>query len=191
MSNVRVCVGAIGGAYGVRGEVRLKSFCAVPEDIETYGPLTREDGTGAFTLAIIRPIKLGFCARIAEIRNKEEADALKGTLLYAPRERLPHLPDDEFYHADLIGLEVVDTGGTPLGHVKSVQNHCAGDLLELQASQAEQTFTLARQQLGIQQELASAERERALLAAQTQENIAKQNLLLASASGPAPKPKRK
>ena len=132
MSNVRVCVGAIGGAYGVRGEVRLKSFCAVPEDIETYGPLTREDGTGAFTLAIIRPIKLGFCARIAEIRNKEEADALKGTLLYAPRERLPHLPDDEFYHTDLVGLLVVDTGGGVLGHVRAVHNHGASDLLELE-----------------------------------------------------------
>ncbi|NHX27853.1 ribosome maturation factor RimM, partial [Escherichia coli] len=29
----RICVGAIGGAFGVQGEVRLKSFCADPEAI--------------------------------------------------------------------------------------------------------------------------------------------------------------
>ena len=52
--------------------------------------------------------------------------------LYADRDKLPSLPDDEYYHADLIGLSVFDTGGTELGRVSSVQNHGAGDLLELQ-----------------------------------------------------------
>ncbi|MEM8579345.1 MAG: ribosome maturation factor RimM [Pseudomonadota bacterium] len=142
MSGPRVCVGAIGGAYGVRGEVRVKSFCALPADIETYNPLTREDGTGAFTLAIVHPIKTGFSVRIAEVATKEQADALKGTLLYAPRERLPSLPDDEFYHADLEGLLVVDTGGAELGRVRSVQNHGASDLLEVIAPGASATVLL-------------------------------------------------
>ncbi|QUJ75800.1 16S rRNA processing protein RimM [Sulfitobacter albidus] len=132
MSAERICVGAIAGAYGVRGELRVKSFCAVPEDLETYKPLTTEDGSRQFSLALIRPIKNGFSARIAEITTKEDADALRGTQLYASRDQLPSLPDDEFYHADLIGLEVTDTGGTLLGRVKTVQNHGADDLLELQ-----------------------------------------------------------
>ncbi len=126
-----ICVGAIGGAYGVRGEVRLKSFCAVPPDIADYTPLLSEDGTRTFTLTLTRPIKNGFAGRLSGITTKEQADALKGVQLYARRDQLPSLPDDEFYHADLIGLEVVDTGGAALGHVKSVQNHGAGDLLEL------------------------------------------------------------
>jgi 16S rRNA processing protein RimM len=126
----RICVGAIGGAFGVRGEVRLKSFCAVPEDIAAYGPLYAEDGRH-FEVRITGQIANGLSARISGVTTKEAADALRGLRLYAPREALPSLPDDEFYHADLIGLEVVDTGGAPLGRVKAVLNHGAGDILEL------------------------------------------------------------
>ncbi len=135
-------VGAIAGAYGVKGELRLKSYCAVPEDIETYSPLVTENGEASFHVAILRPIKNGFAARAVEVATKEEADALKGTVLYATRDQLPSLPDDEFYHADLIGLEVYDTGGALLGRVKTVQNHGADDLLELQIAGSSATTFL-------------------------------------------------
>lgn len=135
-------VGAIAGAYGVRGELRVKSYCAVPEDIESYSPLCTEDGGRHFALALLRPIKNGFSARIAEIATKEEADALRGTVLYARRDQLPSLPDDEFYHADLIGLEVFDTGGQRIGTVKTVQNHGADDLLELRLANGPNTVFL-------------------------------------------------
>jgi len=125
-------VGAIAGAYGVRGELRIKSYCAVPEDIETYSPLWTEDRGKQLSLAILRPIKNGFSARIPDVTSKEEADAMRGTILYAERSQLPSLPDDEFYYADLIGLEVYDTGGVLLGRVKTVNNHGADDLLEVQ-----------------------------------------------------------
>lgn len=138
----RIVVGAIAGAYGVRGEVRLKSFTADPEAIGAYSPLTDEAGTREFTVALTRPIKNGFAARIGGVATKEQADALKGTQLYAERSQLPNLPDDEFYHADLIGLEVLDTGGTVLGRVKSVQNHGAADLLEIHASGQSATVLL-------------------------------------------------
>jgi 16S rRNA processing protein RimM len=147
MSDGRICVGAIAGAYGVRGELRIKSFCAVAEDIEVYSPLTSEDGKETFHLALIRPIKNGFVARIAEVATKEAADALKGRQLFARREQLPSLPDDEYYHADLIGLEVLDSGGATLGRVKSVLDHGAGDILEVQRPGSPETvllpFTLA------------------------------------------------
>lgn len=132
MSDTHICVGTISGSYGVSGELRIKSFCAVPEDIETYSPLTDESGELEFNLAILRPIKNGFSARMPNVANKEDADAYRGTKLFARREQMPSLPDDEFYHADLIGLEVYDTGGVLLGRVKTVQNHGADDLLELQ-----------------------------------------------------------
>jgi 16S rRNA processing protein RimM len=73
----------------------------------------------------------GFAARLSDVRTREEADGLRGMRLFAERDRLPDLPDDEFYHADLIGLEVFDTGGVALGRVKAVLNHGASDLLEL------------------------------------------------------------
>lgn len=142
-----ICIGAIAGAFGVRGEVRIKSFCATPEDIEAYSPLQTEDGSKNFSLTLTRSVKNGFAARLGGVQTKEDADALKGVRLFAPRDQLPSLPDDEYYHADLIGLEVFDTGGTLLGRVKSVQNHGASDLLELHGSGLKGTvllpFTLA------------------------------------------------
>ncbi|MCX7566727.1 ribosome maturation factor RimM [Sulfitobacter sp. F26169L] len=142
MSDSHICVGVISGSYGVKGELRVKSFCAVPEDIQNYSPLSDETGKRAFALAILRPIKGGYAARLPEVANKEDADALRGTKLFAKRTQLPSLPDDEFYHADLIGLDVFDTGGALLGRVKTVQNHGADDLLELQLSGSSTTTFL-------------------------------------------------
>lgn len=138
----QVCVGAIAGAYGVRGEVRLKSFTADPEAVASYGPLATEDGARRFEVTLLGRVKNALRVRLSGVRTKEEADALRGTRLYVPRARLPDLPEDEFYHADLIGLEVTDTGGTPLGRVKAVHDHGAGDLLEILVPGARQTVLL-------------------------------------------------
>jgi 16S rRNA processing protein RimM len=126
-----ICVGAIAGAFGVQGEVRLKSFCAAPEDIARYAPLYTEDRARSFTVNLSRPVAGGYAARLSGIATKEQADALKGVTLWADKTKLPSLPDDEFYHADLIGLAVYDTGGVHLGEVRAVHNHGAGDILEV------------------------------------------------------------
>lgn len=126
-----ICVGSLSGSYGVRGEVRLKSYCAEPSDIADYNPLRDAQGKQLFSVTLVRPLKGGYAARVSGVTTKEEADALRGTDLFAHRDQLPSLPDDEFYHADLIGLDVLDAGGAALGKVKSVQNHGAGDLLEV------------------------------------------------------------
>ncbi|MGR3617302.1 MAG: ribosome maturation factor RimM [Paracoccaceae bacterium] len=126
-----ICVGAVMGSFGVRGEVRIKSFCAIPEDIESYSPLSNEDGDQSYTVLLTRTVKNGFSAHLGGVATKEEADALKGLRLFAQRDQLPSLPDDEYYHTDLVGLDVYDTGGTLLGQVKSVENHGASDLLEI------------------------------------------------------------
>ena len=128
----RICVGAIAGSFGVQGEARLKSFCSDPEAIAGYGPLWTEDGTRSFTVKLTRAnVSGGLGVRLSGVATKEQADALKGTQLYVDRDRLPSLPDDEFYHADLIGLTAQDTGGVVLGTVRAVHNHGAGDLLEI------------------------------------------------------------
>jgi len=137
-----ICVGAISGAFGVRGEVRLKSFTAEAGAIADYAPLSTEDGSREFDVVVTRSIKNGLAARLSGVVTKEDADALKGTQLFAPRDRLPELPEDEFYHTDLIGLEVRDTGGTVLGKVKSVQNNGADDLLEIHGPGLKNTVLL-------------------------------------------------
>lgn len=126
-----ICIGAIAGAFGVNGEVRLKSFCSEPTDIASYGPLTTVDGSRSFTVTLTRPVAGGLGARISGVATREQAEALRGTSLFVPRDRLPALPDDEFYHADLIGLSAYDTGGELLGKVTAVHNHGAGDILEI------------------------------------------------------------
>ena len=127
----KVCVGAISGAFGVKGEVRLKSFCAEATAIADYGPLTSEDGTRTFEITLTGVLNNGLAARLSSIRTRDEAEAMKGVQLYAERARLPNLDDDEFYYADLIGLDVLDVGGNKLGKVKAVLNHGASDLLEI------------------------------------------------------------
>lgn len=131
VTGAMVCVGAIAGAYGVKGEVRLKSFCAPPEAIADYAPLSTEDGGQSFSVRLTGQAKAALTARLGGVATKEAADALRGTRLYAPRERLPTLPEDEFYHTDLIGLVVLDTGGKRLGKIAAVLDHGAGDLLEV------------------------------------------------------------
>ncbi len=138
----KICIAAIAGSFGVRGEVRLKSFTASPEDVATYGPLSTKDGKRSFDVKITGQIKNGLSARLTGISNKEQADALRGVQLFVDRDRLPSLPDDEFYHADLIGLEVFDTGGTSLGRVKAVLNHGATDLLEIHGPGLKSTVLL-------------------------------------------------
>lgn len=127
----RIVVGSLAGAFGVRGEVRLKSFCAEPADLAGYVPLYTPDGRVFRDIRIIGQTQGSLTARIEGISSKEEADSLRGTPLLADRSRLPALPDDEFYHADLIGLPVQDAGGAPLGIVRAVLNHGAGDILEV------------------------------------------------------------
>ena len=127
----KVIVGTIAGAFGVKGEVRLKSFCADPAAIADYTPLSTEDGRSFATIVLTGATKNGLVARMDGIVTKEDADAMRNTALYAARAVMPPLADDEYYHADLIGLAVFDTGGNPLGQVKYVVDHGAGDLLEI------------------------------------------------------------
>jgi len=137
-----ICVGAIAGSFGVKGDVRLKSFCADPAAIADYAPLSLGDGTRSFDVALTGTIKTGFTARLSGVTNKEQADALRGLRLYAPRDRLPSLPADEYYHADLIGLAVHDTGGALIGTVQAVLNHGATDLLEIKRTGVGETVLL-------------------------------------------------
>ncbi len=131
MAGARICLGQIGAAHGVRGEVRLRSFTADPAAIANYGPLQTEDGR-VFEITSLRPAKDYFVATLSGIADRNAAERLANTKLYVPRERLPE-PEQpgEYYHADLIGLAVVDRAGKRLGSVIAVHNFGAGDLIEV------------------------------------------------------------
>jgi 16S rRNA processing protein RimM len=132
-----ILVGRVAGAFGVRGEVRITSYTAEPLALAGYGTLLREDGQAALTLAGARAAKGGIVARAREVETREQAEALRGLKLFIPRTVLPEPDEDEFYIADLVGLEVRDLEGDVLGRVRSVRDFGAGDLLEIQPPQGE------------------------------------------------------
>ena len=133
MSEARlVLVGQVAGAFGVRGEVRVTAFTEDPGNLLNYSPLLDESGKAVLTLLSGRDDKGAIVARAKEIETREQAQALRGLRLYITRDRLPEPEDDEFYLADLIGLAAISPTGEALGHVKSVHNFGAGDLLEIE-----------------------------------------------------------
>jgi 16S rRNA processing protein RimM len=138
----RVCVARIGAAHGTRGEVRLWSFTAEPLAIAGYGPLETEDRAQRFEITALRPAKDHLVARLTGVDDRDAAERLTNLDLYVARERLPPPEPDEFYHADLIGLAVVDVNGAPIGEVVAVQNFGAGDLLEIRPAGEAQTVML-------------------------------------------------
>jgi 16S rRNA processing protein RimM len=131
MAGGRICLGQIGAAHGVRGEVRLRSFTADPQAIANYGPLETEDGR-VLQIEAMRPAKDHFVARLSGICDRSAAEAFTNAKLFVPRERLPEPSDaDEFYHADLVGLSAVDAAGKKVGTVVAIHNFGAGDLIEV------------------------------------------------------------
>jgi 16S rRNA processing protein RimM len=135
-----VLLGRISGAHGIRGDVKITSFAAVPEDIAAYGPLT--DGKGRkLTIQTLRPLKgMSVSARIAGVGDRNAAETLKGVELFVERARLPETDEDEWYYADLIGLEAMTPEGERIGEIIAVQNFGAGDLLEIRASEGGRTM---------------------------------------------------
>ena len=128
----RLCVGVIAGAHGVRGLVKIKSFTEDPANLTAYGPLTDESGARRYQVAVTGRAKGVLLARIEGVGDRDAARALRGARLYVARAALPEPEDEEYYHADLIGLAVEDRAGAPLGRVAAVQNFGAGDILEIE-----------------------------------------------------------
>ena len=130
---MRVCMGIVGAPHGVRGAVRIKSFTDAPEAIATYGALEDESGARKFMLRVVGAAKGAgmVIATLSGIADRDRAEALRGLRLYAPRAVLPAAAEDEFYHADLVGLAAVLDDGAPLGTVIAVHDFGAGDVLEI------------------------------------------------------------
>jgi 16S rRNA processing protein RimM len=142
-----ILVGQVAGAFGVKGELKITAYTDDPMALTRYRRLLREDGSSALTLETGRMQGAAVIARAREVATREDAQALRGLRLYIPRESLPPTEADEFYLADLIGLAAKAPDGAPLGHIRSVHNFGAGDLLEIEPADGGATwwapFTLA------------------------------------------------
>src|SRR5690242_1302689 len=126
-----ICVARIGAAHGVRGAVKLWTFTEDPLAVREYGPLMTKDSARQFELAHVREAKDHLVATFKGVTTREDAERLNGIELYVPRDRLPETDEDEYYHADLIGLAAVNAAGEPLGRVLAIHNFGAGDIIEI------------------------------------------------------------
>src|SRR6188768_3761855 len=126
-----ICVARIGAAHGVRGAVKLWTFTEDPFAVKEYGPLTTKDGARQFEVTHVREAKDHLVATLKGIATREDAERLNGIELYIAREKLPATDENEYYHADLIGLAAVTSAGEPLGRVAAIHNFGAGDIIEI------------------------------------------------------------
>ncbi|MGE0255229.1 MAG: ribosome maturation factor RimM [Alphaproteobacteria bacterium] len=128
----RVCLGAFAGAHGVRGLVRVRPYTEVPEDVGAYGPVESEDGRRVMELTVKgRGPRGHVLAAVRGVADRDAAEALSGLRFYVARDRLPAPAEEEFYHADLIGLAVEDEAGHALGTVRAVHEYGGGTALEI------------------------------------------------------------
>jgi 16S rRNA processing protein RimM len=127
----RVCLGAIAGAHGVAGALRIRSFTTEPADIAAYGPVSDEDGKRVFEIEIIGEAKGMMLAHISGVTDRDMADGLKGTRLYVTRDALPVPEYDEFYHGDLLGLVAELVDGARFGVVVGIRTVGETDVLEI------------------------------------------------------------
>jgi 16S rRNA processing protein RimM len=126
-----VQMAVIGAAHGIKGELRVKTFTGDPLALADYGPLYTKDGR-AFQIVDIRPANTVVVVRFKGINDRNAAEALAGTELFVDRSMLPDDgEEDEFYHADLVGLAVRDDTGADIGKVVAVHNFGGGDILDV------------------------------------------------------------
>jgi 16S rRNA processing protein RimM len=126
-----ICVARIGAAHGVRGAVKLWTFTEDPLAVKHYGPLSTKDGMRQFEVTHVREAKDHLVATLQGVATREDAERLNGIELYIAREKLPATDDDEYYHADLVGLAAVNAANEPVGRVIAIHNFGAGDIIEI------------------------------------------------------------
>jgi 16S rRNA processing protein RimM len=137
-----VLLGDIGAAQGLKGEVRLRSFTETPAAIADYGPLQDEAGSKVIEIESLRQGSKGLIARIKGVTTREAAEALTGTRLYVPRDRLPEAGNEEYYHSDLIGLAAYDPYEKRIGTVVAMHNFGASDIIEVKLDAGGETVLL-------------------------------------------------
>jgi 16S rRNA processing protein RimM len=137
----KLLLGRIGAAHGIRGEVRIQSFTEDPLAIATYGPLATNKPGLTITILTARTTTNVLVARLEGVNDRTAAEKLNGVELYVDRDLLPETDDeDDFYHADLIGLRAQLEDGTLVGIVTAVPNFGAGDLLEVRDERSGDTY---------------------------------------------------
>ena len=141
----RLLVGVVVGAQGLGGLLRVKSFTQDPTDLAAYGPVDAETADGKplrqLALKVTGSAKDAMIVRAAGVTDRTQAEALKGARFYVDRDALPETEEDEYYAADLVGMEAVLADGTAIGTVRAVYDFGAGDVIEIEGQGASQMLS--------------------------------------------------
>lgn len=132
-----ICVAKIASAHGIRGEVKLLVYATNPSALSSYNPLTNASGTRQFVVTSRSINGDIIIARIEGVTTRNDAEALKGTELYAKADLLPAPQEDEYYYHELEGMAAHSPDGTFLGTVTEVHNFGAGDIIEIRHTNGE------------------------------------------------------
>jgi 16S rRNA processing protein RimM len=133
MAEKLVEIGAIASAHGIKGQFKVKAFCDDPMDVASYGAVSFDNGD-VITLKAHSHSKGFVLCSAKEVTSRNQAEGLRGTLLYVSRDQLPDASDDEIYHADLMGYHVIARGAEPVGHIIGIFDFGAGTVLEIKRS---------------------------------------------------------
>ena len=125
-----ILLGVVGGAHGIKGEVRIKSFTEDPTDIKAYGPLFDAKGN-KYTIRTARIQKNVVVVTINEISDRNGAELLNGIELFVDRSALPEDDEDEFYQSDIVGMAVESVDGAAIGTVIAFHDFGAGEVIEI------------------------------------------------------------
>ncbi len=127
----KILVGKIVAPQGIRGDVRVQTYTAQPDDFRNLEIISDRFAASDFKFVrLLNPMSSVIIAHIGGINDRNAAETLRGTDLFINRDRLPQLGTDEYYQADLIGFDVV-RDGQKIGTVACFQNFGAGDIIEL------------------------------------------------------------
>ena len=130
-----ILIGRLGRPFGVRGWLHLKSLTAEPADILHYRPWIISQSAESTQLDVrqCRVHGKGFVAQIGDVTDRDQAAALTGQSIYLPEDRLPRLPEGEYYLRDLLGAQVVTEAGVVLGKVLGlIETGASHDVLQVQ-----------------------------------------------------------
>ena len=115
-------IGSFVGVYGVKGEVKLKSFTEIPENIFSFNEIFTESSENPIKLKLIRKLKQIFVCKIENVQTRTDAENFKGLRLFIFRKSLPKLTNNEFYHSDLLNFEVYNLNKESFGRVISLED---------------------------------------------------------------------
>ena len=124
-------IGAIASAHGIKGQFKVKAFCDDPMAITSYGPISCDDGRVLSVRAHSHAKGFVLCSA-TEVTSRNQAEALRGRVLYVSRDAMPDPDSDEFYHADMVGFMVEARGGDVVGKLVGIYDFGAGTVVEIE-----------------------------------------------------------